>query len=459
MLHLPGSPARLCDGLSRRDFLRAGALGAAGLSLPGLLNLQQAHAARGRAASADAVILVYCWGAPSQFEILDPKPEAPAEIRGEFGVTKAKQPGLVLGERIPELAKRTDLYTIVRTCTQSSTSHQPGAYEALTGYAPTRNAVSLLATPSDYPNLGAVVSKLAKTRKDLPAFVTLPQLISDVGNLTPGQFAGFLGRQYDPLTVTRDPNAAGFNVDEVTLSPEVSPTRFDDRQGLLKLIDQQTQSLEQAAAARAMNTFQDRAFRMLSSPTVKKAFDLQNEKTALRDRYGRNTFGQSCLLARRLVEAGVKLVTVFSANGGKIPQDAWDTHNNNFSKLKEMLPPFDTGVSALLDDLNERGLAKRTLLIVMSEFGRSPLINKNAGRDHWANCYSIMLTGGGVRPGQVYGQSDRIGSHPLRGRVFNTADLTATVYHCLGIDHQAEVYDQAGRPLRITTGEPMTELF
>jgi len=461
MLHLPGSTVRLCDGVSRRDLLRAGSLGLAGLSLSSVLR-GQAQGAAGKAkgnAPADAVILVYCWGAPSQFEIFDPKPEAPAEVRGEFGITKTHVPGAVLGERIPLLAQRGNLYSIVRTCTQSSTSHQPGAYEALTGYKPTANAVALTATSKDYPNLGCVVSKLAPRQNELPPFVTLPQLISDVGNLTPGQFAGYLGKQHEALAIVRDPNAQDFSVEEVMSRPEVTSARLDDRKSLLELVDAQAKALEGSAAIQNLDTFQDRAFRLLTSEKVKQAFDLNREKSALRDRYGRHTFGQSCLMARRLVESGVKLVTVFSANGGKIPQDAWDTHSNNFTKLKTMLPPFDQGTSALLDDLHERGLLKRTLLVVMSEFGRSPKINAGAGRDHWSNCYSIMLAGAGVKGGHIYGQSDTIGAHPKHGRVFNTADLTATVFNRLGIDHHAELHDQTGRPLPASTGEPMVELF
>jgi uncharacterized protein (DUF1501 family) len=460
MLSLPAYPVRLCNGLSRRELLRAGGLGWLGLSLPQLFRLEQASAASSASAEADACILVYLWGAPSQFEILDPKPEAPAEVRGEFGICQTHEPGIVLGEHVPELAKRKQLYTIVRTCQQSSTSHQPGAYEALTSYKPRINNPTLTASSSDHPNLGSVVARLGPKRNDLPPFVTLPQLISDVGNLTPGQNAGYLGRQYDPLTIQRDPSKPDFKIEEMTLPPDVSPTRLGDRRGLLRLVNDQLSGMEQSAAAGALDTFQDRAFRLLGSPAVKKAFDLSLENAALRDRYGRNAFGQSCLLARRLVEAGVKLVTVFSANNGKIPQDAWDTHSNNFKKLKdEMLPPFDRGTSALLDDLFDRGLNQRTLLVVMSEFGRSPKINNVAGRDHWSTCYSIMLTGGGIKPGQVYGQSDKIGSHPHKGRIFSTADTTATIYHLLGIDHHAELTDQTGRPVPITTGEPMVELF
>src|SRR5262249_11075935 len=195
--------------------------------------------------------------------------------------------------------------------------------------------------------------------------------------------------------------------------------RLEARRSLLAVVDHQQRALERSATRQALDAYQDRALRLLSSRRVREAFDLSREPDALRDRYGRHTYGQSCLLARRLVEAGVKLVTVFSAEGGKTPQDAWDTHKDNFRKLKhQLLPPTDQGTAALLDDLHQRGLAERTLLVWMGEFGRTPKINKDAGRDHWANCYSLLLSGGGVRPGQVYGQSDRTGAYPLRGRVF-----------------------------------------
>jgi uncharacterized protein (DUF1501 family) len=460
MFHLPGAPIRLCDGMSRRDLLRVGALGSMGLSLSNVLRLQESHAAAGKRASADACILVFLWGAPSQYETLDPKPEAPDGIRGEFGAIKTQQPGVLFGEHIPLLAQRTNMFAVVRTCAQTSTHHQSAAYEALTGFPPSRDAVALTATTSDHPNVGSVVSKYVAGRNDLPRFVHLPELCYDVGNLTPGQYAGFLGRQHDPLVVAKDPNAAKFNVEELTLRSEVSTARLDDRQSLLRLVDQQAHSLEQSATAGALDTFQDRAFRLLTSPAVKKAFDLNRESGKVRDRYGRNPLGQSCLLARRLVESGVKLVTVCSAFGGKVPQDAWDTHKDNFRSLKnKLLPPMDQGVTALIDDLHNTGQIDRTLLIVMGEFGRTPKINAQAGRDHWEKCYSILMAGGGVRAGQVYGQSDRIGAYPTNGRVFSPADMIATVYHCLGINHTAEMTDQAGRPIRITNGEPMRELF
>jgi uncharacterized protein (DUF1501 family) len=460
MLCIPGLPIRLCEGWSRRDLLRAGALGGFGLSLPGLFRLQEIQAAPAGKSTADACILIFLWGAPSQFETFDPKPEAPAGIRGEFGVIRTNVPGTIVSEHIPLLAQRAHRYAVVRTCTQSSTHHQSAGYEALTGHPPTRDAVALTATPSDHPNLGSVVARLSPGRADLPRFVTLPQLIADVGNLTPGQSAGFLGRRYDPFAITKDPNAPGFHIDELAPYPEVSGARLDERRTLLGVVDQQVRSLEHSAASQTLDAYHDRAFRLLTSQAVQRAFDLDREPSALRDRYGRNSYGQSCLLARRLVEAGVKLVTVFSAQGGKTPQDAWDTHTDNFRRHKdELLPPMDQGTSALLDDLEQRGLADRTLLLWMGEFGRTPKINTKAGRDHWANCYTVVLAGGGVRPGQLYGQSDRKGAFPIRGRVFTPADICATVYHSLGIDHHTEIIDAQERPMRITTGEPMSELF
>jgi uncharacterized protein (DUF1501 family) len=450
-----------CDPvlLSRRALLRAGALGSTGLALPQLFRLQQTQADQSRA-SADACILLFLWGAPSQFETYDPKPDAPEGIRGEFGVIRTRLPGVLFGEHIPLLAQRNDRFSLIRTCAQSSTHHQSAAYEALTGYPPSRDAVALTATPADHPNLGSVVARFAPGRSPLPRFVQLPQLATDVGNLTPGQFAGFLGRPYEPLAVLKDPSAPGFDVTELTLPADVSAARLGDREALLRLVDRQAQSLEESAGARALGVYQDRAVKLLTSPAVRQAFDLGREPAALRERYGHNTLGQSCLLARRLVEAGVKLVTVCSGFNGKTPQDAWDTHTDNFRKLKSMLlPPLDRSLSALLDDLDQRGLSQRTLLVVLGEFGRTPKINKAAGRDHWHHCYSVLLSGGGVRPGLVLGQSDGQGAYPLRGPVCRPSDLCATVYHCLGIDPHREMTDQAGRPLPLTRGEPIQGLL
>jgi len=444
---------------SRRALLRAGVLGAAGLTLPGLLQGRErsSHAVE---PLADSCIFVFCWGAPSQFETFDPKPTAPPEIRGEFGVRQTRLPGVLFGEHVPMLAQRNDRFTIVRTCAQSSTHHQSAAYEALTGYPPSRDIVGLLATPSDYPNLGSVVSRFAPSDSTAPRFVQLPQLASDVGNLTPGQFAGFLGRQHDPLFVTKDPSEPNFGVPELTLPAEMTSERFSDRASLLALVDQQSKKLQGSAEAGAFTAYQQRAVHLLTSRVVKEAFDLDREPGSLRDRYGRNTLGQSCLLARRLVEAGVKLVTVLSGFNGKTPQDAWDTHKDNFRKLKnQLLPPFDRGISALTDDLLQRGMMKRTLLVVLGEFGRTPRINKDAGRDHWHHCYSILLTGGGIEPGRTLGQSDRNGAYPVSGLVRTPADLCATIYHCLGIDPHGEMHDQAGKPTLLTRGEVMREVM
>jgi uncharacterized protein (DUF1501 family) len=442
---------------SRRDLLRAGALGAAGLTLPRLLRAREAGSHR---ATADACILLFLWGAPSQFETFDPKPEAPDGVRGEFGVRRTRLPGVLFGEHVPLLAERNDRFSLLRTCAQSSTHHQSAAYEALTGYPPSRDAVALTATPADHPNLGSVVARFAPGRSPLPRFVQLPQLASDVGNLTPGQFAGFLGRRYDPLALQKDPSQPGFDVAELSLPADVSAERLADRQELLRLADRQTKALEASAEAGALGVYQERAVGLLTSPAVRQAFDLGREPDPLRRRYGMHTLGQSCLLARRLVEAGVKLVTVCSGFNGKTPQDAWDTHTNNFRQLRDkLLPPLDQALSALLDDLHGRGLTERTLLVVMGEFGRTPKINKDAGRDHWHHCYSVLLTGGGVRPGLVLGQSDRQGAYPVRGRVCRPGDLCATVYRCLGIDPEGEMTDQTGKPMPLARGEPIGELF
>jgi uncharacterized protein (DUF1501 family) len=294
----------------------------------------------------------------------------------------------------------------------------------------------------------------------MPRFVQLPQLASDVGNLTPGQFAGFLGRQHDPLAILSDPSAPGFNIAELSLPAEVTASRLEARDSLLRFIDQQARTMERSVEQRGLGIYQERAVKLLASAAAKQAFDLNRESAATRDRYGRNTLGQSCLLARRLVEAGVKLVTVCSGFNGKTPQDAWDTHKDNFRKLKnQLLPPFDQGVSALLDDLESRGLTKRTLLVVLGEFGRTPRINKDAGRDHWEHCYSVLFAGGGIQPGLVLGQSDRRGAYPVSGPVCSPADLSATIYRCLGIDPHQEMFDQTGKPTPLSRGKVVRELL
>jgi hypothetical protein len=424
------------------------------LTLPGLL--QGRVRAGERQVVADSCIFVFLWGAPSQFETFDPKPDAPDGVRGEFGVRPTRIPGVIFGEHVPMLAGIADRFSLLRTCAQSSTHHQSAAYEALTGCPPSKDAVALTATPADHPNLGSVVARFAPGQTAMPRFVQLPQLASDVGNLTPGQFAGFLGRQYDPLAVIKDPSAPNFNVAELTLPAEISAARLEDRESLLRQVD----TLERSAEASALGIYQERAVKLLTSPAVRRAFDLGSEPSVLRDRYGHNTLGQSCLLARRLVEAGVKLVTVCSGFNGKTPQDAWDTHTDNFRKLKnQLLPPFDRGVSALIEDLAQRGLTERTLLVVLGEFGRTPKINAQAGRDHWHHCYTVMMTGGGIVPGRVLGRSDRQGAYPVQGRIRTPADLCATIFDCLGINTHTEMADQGGKPIPLTRGEPITELF
>lgn len=443
---------------SRRDVLRVGVVGVAGLTLPQLLRSQAM--ASGGLASADACIFVFLWGAPSQFETFDPKPHAPDGIRGEFGVRATRLPGIQFGEHVPQLAERNDRFSLIRTCAQTSTHHQSAAYEALTGYPPTRDAVALTATPTDHPNLGSIVAKYGPGGDGMPRFVQLPQLASDVGNLTPGQFAGFLGRKFDPFAVVSDPNEPAFRINELGLPADVAATRLDDRRALLHWVDRQQRTLDQSVSAHAIGAYQERAVQLLTRPATRRAFDLGLEPAGVRERYGRNTLGQSCLLARRLVESGVKLVTVCSGFNGKTPQDAWDTHKDNFRRLKnELLPPFDRGVSALMDDLTERGLSKRTLLVVMGEFGRTPRINKDAGRDHWEHCYVALFAGGGMRSGLVLGQSDRHGAYPVQGPICSPGDLCATIYQCLGIDPRQTMTDPQGKPMPLAHGMAIPELF
>jgi hypothetical protein len=299
----------------------------------------------------------------------------------------------------------------------------------------------------------------------MPSFVAYPFILRD-GSVTPGQHASFLGKQCDPLFFREDPNSPAFRLPELSLPASLPLRRLEDRKSLLKLLDAQSDALETSATARGLDTYYDRAFGMLASARVKKAFDLGQEPAAVRDRYGRTTYGQSCLLARRLVEAGVRFVTVYFAAsiGMGRGRGGWDTHNNNFTDLKNrLLPSTDQTLSALLEDLDTRGLLGETLVVWMGEFGRSPRIGANPqfardGRDHWPQCYTVLLAGGGVRGGLVHGASDKQGAYPVHDPV-RPDDIAATMFSCLGIDPATEVRDPLGRPLPVSSGSPVQDIL
>ena len=463
MLAMLGRGVRLCDGFSRREALRVGGLAFTGLTWPEWLRSRATAAETrkptGRTGKARACILLYAYGGPSHLDVWDLKPDAPREIRGEFRPTATRVPGVRISEHLPRLAALAHRYAIVRSVHHRDNDHAVGAYLALTGYSHPRSAILGIeppASPQDMPSLGSIVSRLRPARKPVFSYVTLGEL-RHLGNFdSMGQNAGCLGRAYNPFTVPfQRPGNGELDLSGVrSVMARADARRLDERRQLLHAMGRHGSLRQASDGMRNLDSFTQRAFELLSSPAGRHAFELAREPQRVRDAYGPAPFAQSCLLARRLVEAGVPLVTVYSFGNRD-----WDTHGNNFATLKNtLLPPTDRGVSALLEDLHERGLLDETLVVWMSEMGRTPRINKGAGRDHWSFCYSTVLAGGGIRGGQVYGSSDRTAAYPSTNPV-SPADLGATIYHSLGIDPRAHVADQQGRPLVVSTGSPLHSLL
>lgn len=450
-------PTRACTdflGLryTRRQALTIGGLGLTGLSLSDAL---RADAGSGRRATAKNVILLFQFGGPSHLETFDPKPDAPAEIRGEFASIATPVPGVRVSEHLPRLARLAQHYALIRSVHHRSPNHNPGAYYSLTGREPLINKVTLNASALDFPHPGSVVSFLDRRPRQVPPFVSLPTMIADGPFRTPGEFAGFLGKLHDPLWVLRDPNSADFNVEELAMPAGVDIDRVAERKDMWRELDTRSRLADQVATVRGMNDYQARALDLLTSKAARKAFAIQEESPQTRDRYGRNTYGQSVLLARRLVEAGVRFVTVYYSRG----ISGWDTHKNNFATLKESrLPHTDSALSALLEDLASRGLLSETLVYWTGDFGRTPKINKDAGRDHWPPCQTVLMAGGGIQGGQVYGASDPHAAYPREQPVVPD-DITATVFHALGFDPDTKIVDQLGRPMPISAGAPIEALW
>jgi hypothetical protein len=464
MINLRGNCVRLCDGLTRRDVLRIGGLGLAGLSLPDLLRADQAAAPR----REKSCILFYLQGGQSQIDVWDLKPDAPEMIRGPFRPMPTNVSGIQIVEHLPGLARLADKYAIIRSMTHTTTNHNPGGYRALTAGIPKRDTNNLGAAPDDLPHPGSVVSHFKPSTRPVPSFVQLSSaLVGDTGVAMPGLGAGILSARYEPLKVTGDPNSSDFAVDELSLPGDVTRDRFEARRGLLKTVEGVFPLMRESPEIGRLDAFYQRAFSLVTSPDARKAFDLSQEPPQVRERYGRHVHGQRLLLARRLIEAGVRLVTIYWGGALNEPDDYWDTHKGNFPKQKDkLLPQFDQCFSALLADLDQRGLLDTTFVIAMGEFGRTPKIGQitaNAGtdatgRDHWPFCYSLVVAGGGIRPGQVIGASDENAAFPA-DRPVTPDDFLATIYHVLGVNLQAEIVDQQHRPLPITRGEPVLELF
>jgi hypothetical protein len=445
--------------LSRRQLLRAGGLGLLGLNLAGLLRADPGQPPQPRsAAPLRACILLFYYGGPSHLDTWDLKPEAPDEVRGEFRPIATSVPGVRIGEHMPCCARVMDKLTVVRSLHHPMRNHNSAAVEALCGRTPLKGDLELLADdPNSFPCYGATLSHLASGRGEVPAHVALPHVMHNVVQL-PGQTAGFLGAAASPFQVTHDPSQPDFRVPELSLPADVPLARLEDRRGLLALVNARAAAAERQMARGALPVSQERAFGLLHSEPVRRAFDLGQESAALRERYGRTTLGQSLLLARRLVEAGVRFVNVNDKiHNGQLAN--WDSHENNFGRLKnDLLPPADRAFAALIEDLEARGLLDSTLVIALAEFGRTPRINKNAGRDHWPDCFSVVLAGGGVRRGTVYGASDKLGAYPAADPV-TPGDLAATLFWRFGLDPATEIRDLNGRPYRLAEGERLRRLF
>ena len=442
---------RICDGVTRRESLAVGSLGLAGLTLPQLLQAREQSPPVKR--KPRSVIILFLLGAPPQQETWDPKPDSPAEARGDMGVIRTATPGLLVGETMVKTSRLTERISILRACQTNDNAHSASGYFMTTGvpHSPKQVENAKPGAPNDWPSMGGVVRKLLQPRCKLPAAVTLPEQSANDGNLTwPGQDAGFLGRASDPWLIQCTPDVGKFEVPGLSLPGEVSASRLDGRKELLAALD------GRGATADAHT---QRAFEMISSPAARRAFALESEGVRTRDRYGRTRFGQSCLLARRLVEAGVPLVRVNWSRVPEAPNNGhWDTHTKNTEGVRKLMPVLDTAYTALLEDLADRGMLEDTLVVWVAEFGRTPKINGAAGRDHWGQCFSVALAGGGVRGGAVHGASDRLAAYPKDGRV-TPQELHATIYHCLGIPRDAEIHDALGRPLAVYRGEPVRQIL
>ena len=452
--------------MSRRSLLKVGSAGFAGLNLPALLRAAEASASasgRGPKPHAKHIIFLHQYGGPSHIDTFDMKPDAPDGIRGEFKPIATRQPGLLVTEHLPRFAKIVDRFAQVRSVNHRMKNHNTAGYYSLTGHAPPIDDQRLRDTQELYPAYGSTVARLKPVEDPaIPSFVSYPFVIRD-GSVTPGQSASFLGKPYDPFFISQDPASPEFRLPELSLPDSLPLGRLDDRRNLLRMIDEQGDLLNWSGTAQGIDSFYDRALTMLASPKVKMAFDLSREPAKVRDAYGRSTYGQSCLLARRLIEAGVRFVNVYNSPGIN-GTHGWDTHGNNFKRLKDQLLPYtDQSVPTLIEDLEARGLLDETLVVWMGEFGRTPKVESTAkfgpdGRGHWPNCYTVLMAGGGITPGAIYGASDRIGAYPASDPV-SPDDIAATMFWALGIDPATEFHDALKRPLPIAAGKPITQIF
>ncbi len=455
-----------CCGLhaaqfSRRQMLKVGGLGMLGLTLPGLLRAENAVATKGPKARAKSVIFLYQFGGPSHLETFDMKPDAPEGIRGLHKPISSNVPGMPVSERLPGMCSVMDKVTLIKSVHHTMKNHNSASYYALTGHAPPVDDIRLKDSLELFPAYGSVVDALAPVSAEVPTSVSYPYVIRD-GSVTPGQHASFLGKAHDPFLFTQDPASPNFALPELSLPANLSYERLQQRRELQKLVDAQTRLLDHSASARGLDAYYEKALAMLHSTKLRDAFNLSAEPEKTREKFGKTTYGQGLILARRLVEAGVKFVTVyFSDNigGQSMSSGGWDTHGFNNTRMfpiieKWHLPITNQTLPAFLNDLDERGLLETTLVVWMGEFGRTPKINENISRDHWPQCYTVLLAGAGVKRGFVYGESDKHGAYPAANMV-RPDDLAATMFYLLGIDPHTQVRGVGDRPVHIAEGNPI----
>jgi hypothetical protein len=440
MLDLVSGRSRTCDGLTRRGFLRVGSLGMGGLTLADALRLRSQAAESGLPTRDTAVIQVVLGGGPSQIETWDPKPDAPAEFRGEFKPVATNVPGIFLGEMFRGQARLMDKLAVVRSLHHEADDHNIGSHWIMTGF----KADSAFQPTNGRPSVGSIVARMkGSNASGLPAYVAVP------GAPLYAQ-AAYLGAGFNPFRVDGDPSASA-RVRNLVPPEGLDLDRIDDRRQLLAQLDRIERRRDATGMMDGLDRFAVEANAMVTGKAARRAFDLTTEDPRLRDRYGRTKVGQSCLLARRLVEAGVTFVTV--------NEPGWDHHGQVFQACRRQLPPLDAAIAALIEDLHDRGLNRRVLLVVWGEFGRTPRLNGSAGRDHWPNAMSAVLAGGGLKVGQVIGATNRNGERPV-DRPLRPEDLIRTIYHVLGLDPSREFPDDSGRPRPVlNAGEPIAELI
>lgn len=480
MFTIPAPARRLCDGsLTRREWLQIGGCGLLGLTLPDILK-QTARASSdeksgGRGwGKTKSVIFVFLQGGPPHLDLWDPKPDAPQAIRGPFKKIPTNVAGIELSETQPLLARCADKYTLIRSVSYSPKglfNHTAAHYQMLTGYTPDRVSPSGQLeppSPKDYPNVGCNVVRLRPPEQPMVPFVMLPRPMQESGVVNKAGTAGFLGRAYDPYFLFQDPNT-GIKIDDLSLRPGLTMDRFKNRAELRDLVKESMVSIDKQVSNYALDEYYQKAFKLILSGRARKAFDLNDEAPMVRDRYGRHTFGQSLLMARRLIEAGTRFVQVNwpAVANGDPNSDAWDCHAGILKPVRDLHgPKLDSGLSALLMDLEQRGLLEETLVLAIGEFGRSPRMgvstsgNGNApdGRDHWPYCYTALIAGGGVPGGRLYGKSDAHGSAPVDSPV-HPIELLATIYHALGINPATEVLNDLNQPRPLVDAKPVLGLF